>query len=261
MPPKTRTKVLSFNLDNVDINELSNDGKIIVGILSDKFSDKIDELRKSFEDTIAERDKSYLKLQKDHERLKKDFARITDRLDDIETKERKFDLVISGKNVPVAQPSEDCKVLADTLITKNLKIRLPPGTISNGTRLGKKPETGPDKRNILVTLSSVDCVQDVILNAKKSRPAELYFNENLTPRKHKIFQVLRRAKSRFRNIISGCGTRYGRVSVWIKPPMPDSPGAKDIKINISNADQLRNFCTTYLQVELENLIENISFLD
>ena len=71
MPPKrTVHENIPLNLDNLDLSKLSNDGKIIVKLLSDEFNRKIEDVKTSFEKALADRDLVTKKLREDFDTLK-----------------------------------------------------------------------------------------------------------------------------------------------------------------------------------------------
>ena len=256
MPPKTRSRAVHLNPDDLDLSELSNDGKIIIKILSDFFSDKIEEMKLSYENALAEREKDGLKLRNEYNLLKKDFDRLTERVEDLETNGRKQDLIISGPNTPTVQIGENLKSISEDFLKRTLKINLPENSIQRAARIGKKPtnSTSADRRSIILTLSSHELVQDTIRTAKTVKPQNVYLNENLTPTKHKIMQILRKSRRIYGNKISGCSSRHGRVSVWLKPPHPHVEGAQNLRMNINSYGELTDFCTRVLEVSLESLI-------
>ena len=178
MPPKTRSRSVNLNLDDVNLSDLSNDGKIIIKTLTEILSDKIEELKSSYEEALAERDRENAKLRNDFNLMKKNYDRLTERVEDLETNGRKCDLVISGQNVPVENDGENLKSVSEAIIKNNLNIKLPEGSIVRGTRIGPKT-TGVSRlprRSILIRFSSSDLVQDVIKSAKTVRPDKIFMN-------------------------------------------------------------------------------------
>ena len=233
--------------DDKILEKLTGNSKIIVKILSSK----IEDMKTLFQATLEERDRENAKLRTDLSKLKTDYARLADRVEDLETSERKYDLVISGKSVPVVTESEDCKTITKSILD-NLRLNFPDENIRHAYRLGTRPNSQrPDRRNILVKMSSPEFVQDVIKAAKTVKPKDVFMNENLTPKKHKILQLLRKAKKDHPAKISGCGSRFGRISVWTKP---QDAGRSDVRLNVNNVDQLSQFCTRILQVSLESFL-------
>ena len=244
MAPVKMSSCVSLDADL--FSKLSNDGKIIVNMLSEHFSKEVTTIKKSFEDGLAERDRVNKKLSEDYAKLKKDLVKMSDRVEELETRERKFDLIISGKSLPAVLPNENSKSIALSLVESSLNYKVNPQDVVKATRVGSHlNKKNPDRRSLLLTFSSPDLVQDVISSAKTIKPPNLFFNENLTVIKHKICKTLRSFKHRFQDKISGCGSKFGRVSAWVKPPRPDTRGARDIRVSVNSVDQLEDFCTRY----------------
>ena len=68
--------------------------------------------------------------------------------------------------------------------------------------------------------------EDLLRSCKTAKPPGLYINEWLTPTRSKVLATLRQARKRFPDTISACGSRNGRVYVWIKASSPDGKSSK-----------------------------------
>ena len=216
---------------------------------------KMEEMRVLHEEALAERDRENAKLRNECNMLKKNFERLSERVEDLETNERKSDLVINGPNTPVFQVGEDLKSVGENLVKNSLKLNLPEGSVRRAVRIGAKPATSSsDRRSILLTLSSPELVQDVIRSAKTVKPEKIFVNENLTPTKHKIMQTLRKCKRLYGDKVSGCSSRFGRVSVWIKPPNPHAEDARNSRMSVNSNSELNEFCNKVLEVSLETVV-------
>ena len=123
--------------------------------------------------------------------------------------------------------------------------------------MGKKPiSQGPDKRQIIAKLCRRDLKPDIFHACKTIKPKDLFINEHLTPVRKTILYVLRSAKRRYGDLISGCNSIEGRVYVWLKPPHPNAPGAHDTRMLINNRDKLEKFCHEVLNTQLSEFIDN-----
>ena len=153
-------------------------------------------------------------------------------------------LIISGNEVPVENNNEDCTQIARNLIKNKLKYSLNENTQCTAFRVGKPPSTQkPDRRNILVKMENEDLVQDIVRTSKKVKPTNMYFSENLIPKRLAILQILRRLKRTHTANISGCSSVRGRIYAWIPPPRPDAPGARVSRILVNTRTQLEDFCS------------------
>ena len=161
-------------------------------------------------------------------------------------------LVISGNMIPVKQSTENTTDIACDLLKTHLNTIVHPQEISVSHRLAtKRTERAP----IIVKFCRRNLKHDIVMSARKNKPTNIYFNECLTPLQKTISYVLRRAKKDFPSIISGTTTFDGRNYVWVKPPNPNAPGAKDTRILISTHTKLEEFCTRTVNKPLNDYID------
>ena len=87
------------------------------------------------------------------------------------------------------------------------------------------------------------------------KPSKFFVNEFLTPARQTISYVLRKAKKEFPHVISGSTSFDGKVFVWVKPPNPDAPRARDLRVEVSSHSKLMDFCTKTLEKPLSHFIQ------
>lgn len=164
---------------------------------------------------------------------------LCDRLDDLETLERRDMLVLSGDSVPLAAAGEiTSRVAVDTLKLK-LKCELKADDLLAAFRIGKKPVTQAlDKRSIVIKLKHTDVKHDLLMSARRVKPHKLYINENLTPSRSTILYVLRRVKKMHPDKIDACGSYDGRIYAWLRSTQP---GARNTKVFLNSENKLESF--------------------
>ena len=172
-------------------------------------------------------------------------------MDNVEADGRMNDLILSGNVLPVHQRGENTRAVCVDVLKNHLKYEIPSEKILSAYRLGNKAANQePDRRSILVRLTDRASKGDVIASCKTSKPAQLFINENLTPAKSKILFTLRAVKRRLPEKIRACGSRDGRIFVWMRAP---STAGRDSKIFINSQQQLYDLCVEKLNLSAEEL--------
>ena len=212
------------------------------------FEQKMAQVVSDFETKLATRDSEIDILKAELVNLKKKFLSLDDKQEDADAYERRDTLIISGSGVPVATDSEDSAKVVSDLVKDKVGYFLRPAEISAAHRLGKKPvNQAPDKRNLIVKLCRRDVKRDLMIACKTTKPPNLFVNESLTRTRSTVLFGLRQARKKHPNIIDGCGSSDGKVFVWIKPPKPDAPLAKNTKIMVNTKERFVNLCEKTLK--------------
>jgi hypothetical protein len=239
---------------------LSEEANLIVAAITKQFEElasKFEELKEEFRSKLSEKDRQVDCLQDEVEGLKSKVSILEDRIDDADAYERRDTIIFSGKSVPLVSDEENCAAIVGSIMKEKLKLVMAPSDISTAHRLGRRPATQqPDGRNIVVKLCRRDLKEDILHACRNLRPTDLYVNESLTRNRSTILYVLRSAKKRFPEKISGCGSVDGKVRVFVKSPNPDAPGARNSRTFINTQDTLRKFCDDILGTPLTSFIEN-----
>ena len=103
-----------------DLSKLSEDSRMLVEIIMDKFDNFSQEISAKLEiknEKIADLEREVVTLRKQNNDL-------YDRLDSIETNERNDSVIISGSVLPPGQKEENTAFLAKSLIVDKLRINL-----------------------------------------------------------------------------------------------------------------------------------------
>ena len=190
--------------------------------------------------------------------LCKQIAKLNDAHDELEAYGRRDSLIFSGEKIQQYQPGEDCVAISKNII-KSLKISCDP-IISTAHRMGMPPAAGsnaPDKRAIIVKFCQRDDKFRVMKQAtnKSTRIPGLFASESLTRTRAKIFSVLRQCKKLSSGLVTGVFTNNGRVFVLHKPSSTASDDADSLKKEINTMEMLKDFCTNFLKLELEEIVD------
>ena len=246
-----------------DYNPKSQDGKVIMPAMLSVFSSLQDKMEKIFQDIrdefirmCSERDRKIEKMDGEIVSLKKKVEVLESKIDDNDAYERRDTAVVSGKALPAARKDENCSTIVRDLVKEKLNIEISLSDISVAHRLGEKKQSqAPDHRDIIVKFLRRDLKKDLVMASRRVKAVNFFINDSLTPLRQTIAYVLRKAKRKFSNIISGTSILDGKNYVWIHPPSPTAPNAKASRILVSTHDRLADFCTTYLNTPLCHFVE------
>ena len=243
------TAISDDNSDELNLNNLSQDGKIIVAAITAQ----LDLFRAEFLNKLNEKDKEIDNLKIEVNTLKVRLANMEEKIDDADAYERRDTLIFSGDAVPQVKTGENCRDIVCNLVKDKLNLQIASTDISTSHRLGKKPEDQRvDKRHIIVKLCRRDLKRDLISACKQLKP-DLFVNENLTPLRNTIMYALRKIKGHFPNLISGSASIEGRVFVWVnKPPAATE---RKMRIPINTKFKLEDFCNKFLNTPLDSIIK------
>ena len=224
--------------------------------LQEKIECMFGEIREEFINICKERDLRIEKLESENVVMKKKIESLENKIDENDAYERKDTVIISGKSVPPVDKDEHCATLTCKLIKDQLNYVVSPNDISVVHRLGERKTTqGPDHRDIIVKFCRRNTKMDVLSASRRTKAANFFINESLTPVRQTIAYVLRKAKRQFPRIISGSSSIEGKNYVWINPPNPSAPGAKALRHAVHTHDRLVNFCNKTLGKPLSHFIE------
>ena len=240
----------------------SNDGKNFIApflVLFQKFLGmlefKLDQFKKDMLDTCLVKDTEIATLHQEVRAKQKQITDLEHKIDDSDQYIRRETLIFSGETLPVVREVEDCADIVCKLITEKLgDLHVQPTDISIAHRLGPKPAGRPDRRSIVAKFVRRS-VKYQILNASRSRkPPGLFVNESLTKPRQTITSALRNAKRQFPDKISGYSTTDGSIFVWVKPPLPSAPGAKNFRVSVNTMEKLEQFCQKKFNLPAANFI-------
>lgn len=251
MPPKIKTRSGGLGVTELteddDPSGLSAESKLIYSLLSSKLEKIMDRLEM--------KDEKIEKLEIENATLRKNLSKLEDRVDNIESRERCCDVILSGNSVPNEKLGENLKQICIDLLRTNLKHVASTDAIVSAYRLGtSSPMRNHGSRNILVKFGERGLKVDLISACRRVQPDGLYIRENLTPAKSSILYSLRQVK-RKSDRIEYCGSQDGRVFVWLKPT--DGQGRNN-KVYINNTDTFGRFCSDELDLNPDNFMGGAS---
>ena len=256
---------MSFNCNNNVLNSLkpsTKDGREIKSALlafvedfKAQFNDMFVEMKNEFLEITRSKDNRIQELEDEVTLLKNQLSKFEEKIEDQDAYERRDTLIISGDNVPVVTPNENCSQLVTELMRDNLNLTLNASEISVSHRLGPKPTSQkPDKRKIIIKLCRRDDKINIIRCARRVKPEKLFINESLTIQRQQVIMSLRKAKRQFPNLISGVTSIEGSVYAWTRPTATSTNTTRDTRHKINGFQQLENFCQNHLQLPSANFL-------
>ena len=125
------------------------------------------------------------------------------------------------------------------------------------TRRLKKKSSPSDVRSegaLLVKFKSLETKKKVMDTCKNLKP-NFYTSDDLSREKQNILYVLRQAKRKFPNKISGSTSLDGRIYVWLKTTESTSTGRNsNQRLMINSIEKLRVFCTRELGAGIDSFV-------
>ena len=211
-------------------------------------------LRQEFVDLCDKQDQAIQQLSSEVVLLKRQVAKLDEKIDEQEAYERRDTLVLSGEGIPIHSLGENCISVAKKVIQNELKLLIPESDISVCHRLGRKPTNQTqDKRSLIIKFCRRDAKHDVLVASRRVKSKKLFANESLTPVRQSILYALRRAKRELPNIVTGTTTSNGSVFVFVKAAVE---GGRDARIQINSSEKLENFCVTTLGKSVNHFFPN-----
>ena len=123
------TRTRSNSNSDLDVKSLSAEGQIIVALVTAHF-DKV----------MKEKDEKIENLEATVNTLKDKINSFEQQMDDNSAYSRRDTLVISGNNLPIMNPNENCSEIVRSLLKDQIRLVIKPDDISTAHRLGRRPE-------------------------------------------------------------------------------------------------------------------------
>ena len=231
---------------NVSVDLSPSEQRIV-----DALSFKMDEWKSEILIELKSKDEKIDSLTREVETLKATVSKLEEQIDSNEAYERRDCLVFSGSSIPPYATGENTINLACDLLKTKLNLEVSPSNISTGHRLGNRSAAqGEDRRPIILKFCRREVKNDITNSCREVKPQNFYANESLTPTRSKILYVLRQAKKRHPSKIASCKSIDGKVVVWVKPPRPDAPGARNTRVFLNTKASLEKFLRDLLETSL-----------
>ena len=145
-----------------------------------------------------------------------------------------------------------------------IKVNLKQSEIISANRVGKPVAnisgSEEDRRSILFKLAEYEEKVDILAACKTVKPSGLFVNESVIPKRSNILYCLRQAKKKFPNKVAACRTMDMKVFVWVKPPNPNAPGARNSRMQINTPTKLNEFCINVLKTPLSSIVRDVGKL-
>ena len=246
-----------------DIQPTSRDGKLIIPAIvsffqdyQERFLNMFEKLQSEFTELCKSKDVKVEMLEGEIKTLKHQISKLNDKIEESDNYERRDTLVLTGDTLPPEKNMECCADIVVKLIKDNLKVNISPNEISVCHRLAStSPSQKPVKKDIIVKFCRRNTKMDILNTCRKRKPEKFFINEFLTPQRQTISFVLRKARKEFPNIVSGSTSFEGKIFVWVKPPNPDAPGARDSRMAVNTHEKLVEFCTKTLSKPITHFIK------
>lgn len=233
------------------LQDLTDAENQLLSVFESRMKVKFDGLQKQ----LNSKDEKISNMEQEILNLRKKVDSLQDKLEDTEACERRDCVVLSGSEVPAAIENEKVAKVVSDLVKNKIGVIVKQDDIVSAYRLGKRTDSqAPDGRSILVKFCKKDLKHDLLKACKTVKPRNIFINESLTRTRNVALYGLRQAKKRFPDKIDGCGSSDGRVYVWVKPPNPDVPLARNSKIFVNTSDRFSKFCTDVLNCEASEFI-------
>ena len=237
---------------NATLSDLNEEQLLIYSILNEKFQAIFAKL----EENLTAKDKNLKEMSDEILVLRKRVVELEDKIEDNESYERRDTVIVSGDGIPAVTDNEDSSKIVTQLIKDKINLIVNPADISVAHRLGRKPDHGPDKRKIVVKLCRRETKQDLLKACRAVKPGNFYVSESLTRTRSTVLYGLRQARKKYPNIIAGCGSQDGKVYAWIRPPKPNAPQARNIRILVKNREKFEDMCVKNFDCNPNELVSS-----
>ena len=253
----TLTSLESFKAKSKDGEFLAPAIVKVFQELQEKLVSDLDDFKSQLMKITEKQDERIQKLTNENKILHSKLEKVEEKIDAEDAYERKDSLILSGEKIPAFDNNENVLTSTVKLLKDNLNYILHPTEISVLHRLQEKKnrQGAPDHRDIYVKFCRRSVRKDILEAARKKKVEGFFINEALTPVRQTIAYVLRQAKRKFPDIVSGSTTQDGKNYVWIHPPNRNAPGAKSTKLAVHTHSRLEKFCVDTLGKPLTDFIQ------
>lgn len=251
--PTSKQRVLDANsnflhVDQDEINKLSEESKTLLSLLNVRFD--------MLHSRLEEKDAKISKLEREVSLLHEDLTDLKEKLDEVEANDRRNTIILSGEQLPPVTTGENVTQVAMETVKEKINYVIPATDVYAAFRLGKKKSTqAVDNRPIMIKLIRPGLSNDVLHACRTVKPLNFYVNENLTPARSRILFALRHAKRRFPDKIASCGSREGRIYVWMKS---QSPNGSNTRVFIDGNRRLEELFSGSFGMTVDELLNSVN---
>lgn len=197
-------------------DDLSTDSKLVITIISTLLTRQYDELRREVSAKDAEVKILKTTINKQNTQivdLQTRLLALESTVEDLESIDRRDDVILSGLNVPEAKIGENLPAIVRAVLRDVCHLNIATTDIRSARRLGRPPQTqGPDKRPVLVTFYKKATKIDAIVACRKTKGG-LYANENLIQQRKRLFTYLWNLRKEHKDLIRHLYTLDGIIYV------------------------------------------------
>jgi len=223
----------------------------------DQLFEEVSSFKKEFREILASKDRQISDLKIHVSNMNDRITKLEDRIADGDSKMRENNVILSGQDLPESRNGESCVEVVRSLFQQKLNLVVPTADIVSAERIGKQNAT---KKNILIKMKNLSGKLNIIKSCKSVKPS-FYANDDLPAEKQTILYVVRQAKKKFPEKISGCSSNGGRLFAYMKPEIQnpsvsaDAVSNRNRRVQVSNLTKLKAFCNNELGSGLENFIQ------
>ena len=204
---------------------------------------------------VRSRDVRLEQCEEENKMLKKKLNELEGRFDDLETKNRCKNLIISGRTLG-SLANDNLPLSAIQLLRSKIQYEHSSVNILSAYRVGARSSVqSPDLRSLMLKLRDEDTKRDILSACRTVKPSDLYANDDLTPLRANMLYLLRRAKSKSSGKLVACGSSNGNVYAFIKPP---NDSGRNQKVYIKTMDKLKSLFDRELGITLSELTEGVT---
>ena len=212
--PSSSYDKLTAKIEKSKLNTESKEIFLIMMTLFTTIQTEKEERIRQLEDSLKQVKQQ---LSSYESKFTKEIETVKKQQDDSDQYERRDTLIISGPNLPTFEMGENLKNTIQKMFSDHLSLPTQQTDFSTAHRLGPKPNSGADRRPIILKLCRRDQVSEIFKACKRYKPP-FFVNMSLTPYRNKIMYTIRQLKRSYPNKIDGVRNTEGKIQIFLKKP-------------------------------------------
>ena len=205
-----------FDSSNPEFTKLSKANQALAFVIINAINNKMTEVIAAKDAEIKQLGETVSDLRTEVTALKKDLYDAVEKVHHLQQDNLKNVCVLSGDEVPQVTAEENTKEVLLCTIKEKLKLNIPPESVTEVSRLGRKDPNKPDRRSIRFRFSNRDIKNEATSVAIKQK-RRLYINEYLTNHMKGLFDRIRGIKKNHPTLIGVAYVRDGVIYVKKRP--------------------------------------------
>ena len=232
---------------------LSADSKKILTAISKMFG----EMKEEFKRTVEAKDARIIALENRVTALEQRCDNLQVLSDENECYERRDCLIFDGSVIPSGSNTEKSVDVVCTLVRDQLNLNLSANDISVSHRLGRmRQDDAVDRRKIIAKFCRRDTKRDILQACRRTKPANFYVSESVSPLRSTILYALRKMKKVPNSRVKRVTTQDGSVTAFVSAS-PNAPATAALtKVTLNTRTKLQEFCTSMFNKPLSDFVQN-----